>query len=184
MRYVRYVIVFAVIFSLNSCSVDNTTLQLLTGPICQERRLIANVWSYRSLPYHLQEKAIELMDIARERDTYYGTDPTGYEGDALSRTLGATLRKEIKTRISIDLLLRVYYLDLQTTYVERSVGVLRVQDGIGSMILPDDPRKWIVEVIWPEQFISPIKSGDEHRLWLFGDEWKSYCTMNVHGLLP
>ncbi|MBI2673756.1 MAG: hypothetical protein HYX23_00540 [Candidatus Zambryskibacteria bacterium] len=82
------------------------------------------------------------------------------------------------------MVLRVYYLDPETTHVVRHLGFLRITDGVGSIPLPDDPREWIVETIWPDSVFSPIKSGGEPRLWLFGDEWKFYCTMNVHGLVP
>lgn len=186
LKYAMTVVVIGLL-SLAGCSTGVAPPQLyqgVRGPQCQERKLVANVWSYQLLPYVIQEKATELMAKARSRNTLNGTNPAGYEGDAVSRTLGFILRNDVKNRAPIDMLLRVYYLDPQTAQVERFVGIINVKNGTGSFQFVDDPRKRIVETVWPEFFISPIESGGGRRLWLFGEEWQFHCTMNIHGLVP
>lgn len=168
---------------MEGCTIKKQMV-LVQEDICVKRKLIANVWAYRLLPYTIQGKVVELMKIAQNRNTYRGTEPSGYQGDAVSRTLGSVLREEVRDRAPVNASLRVYYLDPETTYAVRYLGDLHVLNGVGVMVLPDDPRQSIVEITWPKDFISPIKSGDEHRLWLFGEEWKTWCTMNVHGLVP
>jgi len=185
----KYAVAVVVMFSVwaSGCGVISTSPQLhqgVLGPRCTEWKLVANAWSINLLPYVIREKAEELIAVAKSRRTHGGTDPTGYKGDAVSRTLGFILRNDVKDRARVNMVLRVYYLDPVTTYVVRYLGVLHVTNGVGEMILSDDPRKWIVEMVWSHDFISPVKSGGEPRLWLFGDEWKFHCTMNVHGLVP
>ena len=97
------------------------------------------------------------------------------------------MRKEIKIRAPVDLDLEVFYRDPRgTAKVVYNLGILPVKAGIGSIRLPEYAGDWIVEVIWPDHFISPTKSGGKNRLWLFPEEWEGgkYCSMNVHGIVP
>ncbi|MEK7461872.1 MAG: hypothetical protein AAB586_02255 [Patescibacteria group bacterium] len=187
-KYAAAIIASILIVSLiSSCGMTVSTPQLqqkVLGPRCPEWKLVINGWSFQLLPYDLQRRVEELMVIAQNRNTRYGTDPAGYRGDAFSRTLGPDLRKHVKNRAPVNFFLHVYYLDPKTAHLVRDLGDASVVNGMGDIVLPDDPRYWIVETIWPENFLSPIKSGGKHSLWLFGDEWKDWCTMNVHGLVP
>ncbi|MEX2013650.1 MAG: hypothetical protein WD897_01925 [Parcubacteria group bacterium] len=146
--------------------------------------LIAHAWSLPLLPAAMQKEATKLTAVAKDRDTRNATDPAAYQGDAVSRVLGGRLRREVQTRAPVDVDLQVFYRDPQTAVVVEVIGLLRVDAGTGSLLLPGDPRQWIVETVWPRHFISPTESGGERRLWLFPKEWGKWCSMNVHGILP
>lgn len=149
-------------------------------------RMQVNVWSFQLLPHVLQQEAVVLMNVAGTRNTRNGIDPDGYKGDAFSRTLGARLRRQVKTRAPVNVNISVFYRDLPTSRVVEELMSLNVRGGTGSITLPDDPRRWIIEAVWPDEteFLSPIKSGGKRRLWLFPEEWGTHCTMNIHGLVP
>ena len=158
--------------------------------ICPDGRwLVANIWSYDSLPSSIQKEVAKMAAVAKSRDTRGATSLAAYQGDAVSRTLGAKLRKEVQVRAPVSLNLEVFYRDprdIRTARVAYNLGVMRVESGTGSIRLPDDPHKWIVEVVWPSDFISPIWSGGKNRLWVPPDDWEGgrYCSMNVHGIVP
>ncbi|MDO8569207.1 MAG: hypothetical protein Q7R89_00230 [bacterium] len=158
--------------------------QVLATSECQTRRLTANVWSRQALPEGLRKEVDRLISIAESRDTRHATDPVGYQGDDVSRTLGARLRKEVRVRAPVNIELQVFYRDPPTARVVEDLGVLRVMEGTGSVLPPDDPCKWIIETVWPEYFISPAKSGGRRRLWLFPEEWGKWRGMQVHGIVP
>jgi len=83
--------------------------------------------------------------------------------------------------------LEVFYRDPKgTAKVVYNLGVLHVEGGVGSIRLPEYAGNWIVEVVWPDNFISPIRSGGKNRLWVFPEEWGGgkWCAMNVHGIMP
>lgn len=148
------------------------------------RQIVANVWSLEAFPDTLRKETERLIATAKARNTQNATDPIGYKGDAISRTLGARLRKEIQVRAPTLFNLKVFYRDLSTARMVEDLGLLRIVGGTGNKALPDDPRRWILETIWPGYLISPTISGNERRLWLFPEEWGVWCTMNVHGLVP
>ena len=172
-------------FTLAACQSAPPTWR---ASVCPDGRwLIANVWSFGSLPVSIRQKVAKMTIVAMKRDSMYATNPNAYRGDAVSRTVGARLRGEVEVRAPLNLDLEVFYRDPKgTAKVVYNLGVLPVKAGVGSIRLPDDPRKWIVEVIWPDNFISPIKSGGKNRLWLFPEEWEGgkWCSMNVHGIVP
>ena len=151
--------------------------------------LVANLWSFKLLPPDIQKKVAEMMAAARARDTRAATNLAAYRGDAVSRTMGALLRKEVRVRAPVSLDLEVFVRDsrdIATTRVVYNLGVLQVKEGVGSLRLPGDPSKWVVEVVWPDSFISPIRSGGKNRLWVPPDDWEGgkWCSMNVSGIVP
>ena len=147
-------------------------------------RVIAHVWSLQAQSLAVQNEVKRLMKLAESRDTRVGTDPAGYRGDAVSRTLGAQLRKAGVGRARVNFDLAMVYRD-SSGRVAGPIGSMRVERGIAMITLAGDPRAngWVLETIWPADFISPVKSGDERRLWLFPEEWKSHCEMNIHGFV-
>lgn len=147
-------------------------------------RLTANVWSSASLPPTIQEEAKHHVEVAESRESNNAADASSYRADDVSRTMGARLRKEVRVRAPIGMNLRVFYRDTRTAEVLDSLGTLRVEAGTGTFRFSGDPRKWIVEIVWPGSFISPTESGGERRLWLFPEEWGRWCKMNVHGIVP
>lgn len=153
------------------------------------RWLVANIWSFGALPAPIQKEVVKMMTVARDRDTRGATNLAAYRGDSVSRTMGALLRKEVKVRAPVNMDLEVFYRDpgdLRTARVVYNLGTLRVAAGVGSIRLPDDPHKWVVEVVWPDDFISPIRSGGKNRLWVPPEDWEGgkFCSMNVHGIVP
>jgi len=156
----------------------------VTNGCPQGYRLIANVWSLAALPSEFQEEARQLAGVAEGRDSKEATDPEAYEGDAFSRTLGGPLRRRAVFRAVITADLRVRLRDPKNPKDVRELGVLRIVNGQGSFPLPVDPQGSVIETIWPPEFLSPVISGGERRIWLFPDEWGDQCTMNVHGLVP
>ncbi|MFH0987992.1 MAG: hypothetical protein V1763_01320 [Parcubacteria group bacterium] len=147
--------------------------------------LIANVWSLAALPPDLRRNAEEHIANAKERDSRQATNRVVYETDDVSRTIGGQLRREVKVRASVGADLKVFYRDPVTLKVVQDLGVLRVVSGTGSIRFSDDPRKWIVEAIWPAgDFLSPTVSGDHRRLWVFPNEWGTWCAVNAHGIVP
>ena len=148
--------------------------------------LVAHVWSLQALPKDLQEEARRLIRLAESRDTQGATNPAGYRGDDVSRTLGPRLRQLNKGRSGVTVDLSLVYRDSLTGRVAGNSSVMMVVGGEGKLRLAGDPRKWILETIFPQDqgFVSPVKSDRERRLWLFPDEWGRWCTMNVHSLVP
>jgi hypothetical protein len=102
----------------------------------------------------------------------------------VSRTIGGVLRKDVKVRATTNADIRVLYRDPKTLAVVKDLGILKVSSGVGSFSFPDDPRSYIVETIWPATFVSPTVSMGERRLWIFPDEWRRFCSPNVHGIVP
>lgn len=153
------------------------------GPCPDGWQIIANVWSLAALPSAMNTQVTSLASAATSRDSRNATDAAAYRADDVSRTLGGRLRREVVVRAPLTLDIPVFYRDPQTKG-QRKLGVLRVVGGTGSMKLPDDPRKMIVETIWPKDSISPAESAGDRRLWLFPEEWGSWCAMNVHGVVP
>lgn len=153
------------------------------------RRIVANVWSMTMIPTGvltpgLHEEAKELIQLAESRDSQEATLLSAYRGDAVSRTLGARLRSEVKIRALIADEIQVRYLDARSGKLLYDIGVISLKHGVGSFKFPDDPRAFVVETVWPPDFISPTMSGGERRLRLFPAEWKEWCTMNLHGIVP
>ena len=158
--------------------------------VCPDGRwLVANIWSFKSLPAPIQKEVARMATVAKSRDSRGATNPAAYRGDSVSRTLGAKLRKEVQIRAPVSLDLEVFYRDARDPWaapVAYELGILRVKVGTGSLRLPGEPHKWIVEVIWPDDFTSPIRSGGKNRLWVPPEDWEegNFCSMNVHGFVP
>ena len=170
---------------LTACSSEQQARQ---ASVCPDGRwLIANIWSFGSLPASIRQEAAKMMIVAMKRDSMYATNPTAYQGDAVSRTLGTRLRDEVEVRAPVNLNLEVFYRNPKgTAKVVYNLGVLHVKGGVGGIRLPEYAGNWIVEVVWPDNFISPIRSGGKNRLWVFPEEWGGgkWCAMNVHGIMP
>lgn len=138
--------------------------------------LNANAWSLGTFPDELRQKTEGLIAAAGSR--------ASYRGDDVSRTIGGALRKYVEARATVNADIRVLYRNPKTLAVVRDLGILRIVSGTGSFQFTDDPRQWIVEMIWPASFVSPTVSMGEHRLWIFPDEWARFCSPNVHGIVP
>lgn len=153
-------------------------------------QLVANVWSLRDMPLEVQREVKYLISLAARRDTRKATDPAGYRGDAVSRSMGAFLRKNVQIRAEVNTNVQVFFRHRRTAEVAYDLGTLRVRGGSGNIDLFDDPRKWIVEAVFlknaalPKDFVSPVESGGERRLWVLPEEWRDWCWINVHGIMP
>ena len=186
----RSVLAILVIVMLAACQSLPPTKPVPQASVCPDGRwLIANIWSFKALPAPIQKEVMKMVAIARSRDTRGATNLAAYRGDSASRTMGAKLREEVKVRAPVNMNLEVFYRDpgdLRTARVVYNLGILPVNAGVGSIRLPGDPHKWIVEVIWPPDFISPIMSGGKSRLWVPPEDWEGgkHCSMNVHGIVP
>ena len=157
-----------------------TSLLTVTNRCPNGRTLTANAWSLKALPEELRKKAEGYISVANNRSA----DPDAYKADAVSRTLGGQLRREVKVRTPITTDIRVAFRNPQTLAVVQDSGVLHIAEGVGSMTISGDQLGMIIETVWPKEFVSPTVSGGEHRLWFFPEEWKNYCAMNIHGLVP
>jgi len=124
-------------------------------------------WSRALLSEDLRKKVDELIAVAGNRSSH--------RGDSVSRTLDGQLRREGK-QFQIDADIRVLYRDPKTLVLIKDLGVTSAE----IFQFPDDPRQWIVELDWPQKFISPTNG----QLWIFPDEWGRMCTPNVHGIVP
>ena len=138
--------------------------------------ITANAWSLAAMPSDMRQTVNGLVSAAGSRSTY--------RGDDVSRTVGGQLRQNVKVRTPISVDIRVFYRDPRTLAVVKDLGTIRVVNGTGTFQFPDDPRQWIVETVWPDNFVSPTVSDGKHRLWIFPDEWGKYCTPNMHGIVP
>lgn len=144
--------------------------------------LFANAWSLNSLG-GLRAEAEKLTQDADARESEEAMKIGAYRPDDFSRTMGKRLRNEVKTRALITADLPIRYLDPQTAKVVRELGTIHMVRGVGSFRFSEDPRPYVIGVIFPPDFVSPAMSGGERRLRMFGYEWESYCAMNVHGAL-
>ena len=160
--------------------VPTVPLVSITSNCPNGRTLTANAWSLKALPEELRKKAEGHIAAANSR----GAGPDAYKADAVSRTLGGQLRREVKVRTPVTTDIRVAFRNPQTLAVVQDSGVLHIADGVGNMTISGDQLGMIIETIWPKEFVSPTVSGDAHRLWFFPEEWKSFCSMNIHGLVP
>lgn len=176
------VFLFEVCNNWSSVIASAPTVSLLTATsTCPNgRTLKANAWSLKALPEELRKKAEGHIAAANSR----GASPDAYKADAVSRTLGGQLRREAKVRMPITADIRVVFRDPKTAAVVQDGSILRLADGVGSMTISGGQLGMIIETIWPKEFVSPTVSGDAHRLWFFPEEWKNYCAMNIHGLVP
>ncbi len=143
--------------------------------------IIANAWSLQSLG-GLRKEAEGLIAAANARESDGGKSLTAYQGPSVSR-IGARLRTEVKDRAQISgNVLQVRYLDPQTAKVVRELGTMTLIQGVGTLRFPGDPREYVVETVWPREFVSPTMSGGERRLRIFPSEWGKFCSMNAHGI--
>ncbi len=188
----RLTLAFPVVLLVFGCTVPSkspTVLQPLSPPVvrvCPDGfQLVAHAWSMQALPENLQKEARRLIAVAQGRDTQGATNPAGYRGDDVSRTLGPRLRELGRGRSAVTADISLVYRDPLTGWVAGDSSVMMVVGGKGKLRLAGDPRRWTLEVIFPRDgFVSPVKSGHERRLWLFPEEWGEYCSMNVHGIVP
>ena len=146
--------------------------------------LVANVWSLAAMPPAFRNAATTHIANAEKRDTQNATRQEAYKPDDISRTMGGRLRKEVAVRAPISTEIPVFFRDPKTLIVLQNAGVMYVSSGTGTLRLSEDPRQWVIETIWPENFVSPTISGGKRRLWLFPNEWGKWCTMNIHGVVP
>jgi len=147
--------------------------------------LFANAWSLQTLPNSLRKEAEKLIQSANERDSKEATLLVAYQPDDFSRTMGGRLRSDVKVRAPTTADLSIRYLDVQTAKVVRELGVVSMARGVGNFRFSGDPRAYVVEVVFPPDFVSPAMSGGERRVRMFPSEWGKFCAMNVHGaLLP
>src|SRR3990167_1521140 len=134
----RFVFLAILLILIAGCQTTTATSPLVRGPIAVDcpagRQLVANVWSYQLLPYVIHEKVVELMKIAKGRNTRNATDPAGYREDAVSRTLGSRLRSEVRIRAPVSLSVQIFYRDLQTARIVEDLGVMRLTNGAGSVM--------------------------------------------------
>jgi hypothetical protein len=145
--------------------------------------LIANAWNLDSLPSSMRAEAQSLISAAQARESDNARRLEPYKPDAVSRTMGRRLREQVKTRAPVDANITVRFLDPRTGAVVRELGSLHVVSGMGTFRFAEDPRPFVVETLWPPEFLSPTVSGGQSRLRLFGYEWKSDCAMNEHGIV-
>ncbi len=144
--------------------------------------IIANAWSLQSLG-GLRKEAEELVAAANARESDEGRSLAAYQPSSVSRTLGARLRTDVKVRAQVSGdALQVRYLDPQTANVVRELGTMTLTQGVGTFRFSDDPREYVVETVWPREFVSPTMSGGERRLRIFPNEWRKFCSMNAHGI--
>ena len=156
-------------------------------------RLNIYAWQFSALPAEMQQRIRELVRVAEARKSGNASRPDAYRGDAVSRTLGAELRKlglkgdlgegpnvRAKSHISAQ----VFYRYPDTTKVVRGVGGIETEKGRGSIQLPGDPRIAITEVVFDGDLISPTESGGSRRLWMFPAEWGTECEMAMHAIVP
>lgn len=155
----------------------------VTGECPSGFTLFVNAWSLGSLG-SLRGEAEKLIQSANERDSKEAMLLDAYKPDDFSRTLGGRLRSDVKVRALITADLPIRYLDLQTAKVVRELGTIRMERGVGSFRFSDDPRAYVVEVVYPPDFASPAMSGGERRLRAFPSELGRFCANNMHGVLP
>ena len=144
--------------------------------------LIVNVWDYKSLSGDILQKVKKLVGAAEGRDSKEGRNLAAYKADDVSRTLGKRLRTEVVVRANFTGDVAIRYLNPKTGTQVQDVAILHMLSGKKEIRLPGDPRDYIVEVIFPDDFLSPTISGGESRLRLFPREWRRLCTLNVHGI--
>lgn len=154
----------------------------VTGACPSGYTLIANAWSLQTLG-GLRPEAEKLIQAANERDSQEATLLVAYQPPDVSRTLGKRLREVVKVRAPITADLPIRYLDPQTGKLVRDLGVMHMVRGVGSFRFSDDPRAYVVETIWPPDFVSPAMSGGERRVRMFPNEWEKFCAMNEHGIM-
>jgi len=159
-------------------------IPIVTGACPNGYTLVANAWELKSLPDGIRKNAERLIAAAESRDSRNATNAEAYKPDDVSRTLGGQLRREVKIRAPLNADIRVQLRDPQTLKVVEELGTLHLVDGIGSIQLTYEQHLLLVEMLWPGRFRSPVVSGAARRLWLFPYEWKDWCEMNVHGIVP
>jgi hypothetical protein len=141
-------------------------------------------WSVGSLPADLRRETESLIEAAKQRDSRQARVLEVYRPDDVSRTMGGRLRKQVRVHATMLSTVQLRLLDPATLRVVRDLGPLQLVGGSGVMAMPEDPRKYVVETLFPGEFVSPTVSGGVPRLRLFGYEWRNWCNMNEHGLVP
>lgn len=148
--------------------------------------LIANAWSLGTLG-NLRHEAEKLIQSANERDSHEAMRLEAYKPADFSRTMGGRLRSEVKNRAAISADLPIRFLDPRTAKVVRELGTIHMVRGVGSFRFAEDPRAYVIEVVFPPDFVSPAMSGGERRWRMLDYEWKNgqkdWCALNGHGAL-
>lgn len=161
-----------------------TLPSLTTSSECpQGWTLTANAWTLESLPFLMRGEAQSLIRAAQARESDNARRLEPYKPDDVSRTLGRRLREEVRTRASLNADVIIRFIDPQTTRVVRELGSIHLIHGIGTYRFDEDPRSYVVETLWPQNFVSPATSAGSPRLRLFDYEWKGVCAMNEHGIV-
>ncbi len=139
--------------------------------------ITVHVWSIGTLPEPLRSEALRLVGAAQDRDL-------SYQGPAFSRTLGKRLRTTPGVRHApANVAVQVNALDPGTRRQVQSLGVIQVFVGTGVIRLPVDPRHYIIELIFPDEFVSPVPSNGVRRLLDLPTEWPE-CVQNMHAAIP
>lgn len=144
--------------------------------------LVVNAWSLSKLPQDLQRKARDLVEVAMNRDSEGGTNLNAYRGPDFSRTLGAELRARVKTPAAVGATITVNFLDPKTLRARASMDI-RTVEGVGRFKIPDTYLTgYVLETVWPDNFIAPSVSGGKHRNRVLPEELR-FCNNVVHGLV-
>ena len=166
----------------------------VTTAQCPELPLVAHAWSEKTISEKSPEVYAEykrLVGIAAQRRTEQATNPRGFLGDDVSRSIGGRLRREVKEHEPLTVDIPVQLRDLANPSIVRPYGTIKMVNGIGRITVTSEARNSIIETIWPADFNSPLASGPEDkkvpRLWVFpdkkGDIWNEKCEpMNIHGV--
>lgn len=130
--------------------------------------LTANAWSLKSMPEGLRKEIEARIAAAKERSK--ANLDAFATGDSVSR-YGKRLREEVKVHAPVNA-------DLMIQIGNRTVGTLKMVNGVGTFKFAEDPRSDVNTVTWPG-FISP----EEGVMKIFPREWQ-VCEPHSHGITP
>lgn len=149
--------------------------------------LFVHARSMNNLPSTLRADAKALIKVAEDRDSKRATNPNAYWGDDVSRILYD--RFALLPTDSIDVSVGVQLLDPQTLKVADDLGTRQVVAGIGEIKLTKDQLSLAIQIVWPDEYVSPPVSGNLRRLIVLPREWKNdrggkYYCLHATGLAP
>lgn len=144
--------------------------------------MFLHVRSFSRLPNDLQAEAERLIKIAEARDTNKATNPDGYKGDDVSRTLYAKLSRLPDEKIDVQVSVQI--LNSMTLEIEEDLGTREVTAAFGWVKLTANQLTKAVQTIWPSDFRSPPVSGGKRRIILLPDEWRNntggrFCSKHI-----
>lgn len=154
----------------------------------------ANAWTMDAMPDYLRQKVQEAIERAAARDSKGASDINAYRANDVSggnpvassaENIGDELIRVVNVRAPLNVDITAQILNPTDLSVTANLGTFRLTDGIARIPLAADQRLMVVQIIWPQWFVSPTVSGGLRRDLILPIAWVKanggrWCTLQAN----